>query len=260
MCNMDVTFSKRFLILIALIGLLPGLALAAGNESGNSFSRAKKELARVYDDRRITFYAGCEYGKKGHVNGKSCGYTPRKNENRGRKIEWEHVVPAWAFGHALQCWQNSLCSNAKGKPYKGRKCCGKIDAKFEAMESDMHNLVPAIGELNGDRSNFRYGMISGESRVYGRVDFEVDFKYKVAEPADAVRGDIARTYFYMEKTYGLKIGKKNRRLFEIWDRQDPVDGWELERSRRIAAIQGNSNPFVDSISVRAGLEAARKSL
>lgn len=260
MRNRDVTFLKRFFILIAVIGLMPAVAMASGNESGNSFSKAKKELARVYDDHRITFYAGCEYGKKGHVNGKSCGYTPRKNEKRGRKIEWEHVVPAWAFGHALQCWQNSVCSNAKGKPYKGRKCCGKTDAKFQAMESDMHNLVPAIGELNGDRSNFRYGMISGESRVYGRVDFEVDFKQKVAEPADAVRGDIARTYFYMEKTYGLKIGKKERRLFEIWDRQDPVDGWELERSRRIAAIQGNSNPFVDSNPVSAALEAARKSL
>lgn len=257
MCNMDVTFSKRFLILIALIGLLPGLALAAGNESGNGFSKAKKELARMYGDHRITFYAGCEYGKKGHVDGKSCGYKARKNEKRGRKIEWEHVVPAWAFGHDLQCWQNRVCSNSKGKLYKGRKCCGTTDAKFRAMESDMHNLVPAIGELNGDRSNFRYGMIAGETRSYGRIDFEVDFKQRVAEPAEQIRGDIARTYFYMEKTYGFKIGKKDSRLFEVWDRQDPVDAWELERSRRIAAIQGNSNPFVDSIPVRPELELVR---
>ena len=245
MRNMDVTLSKRIFILIALIGMMPAAVQAAGNESGNSFRKAKKELAKMYVDHRTTFYAGCEFGKKGHVEGEMCGYKPRKNEKRGKKIEWEHVVPAWAFGHALQCWQDKVCSNSKGKLYKGRKCCGKRDATFRAMESDMHNLVPAIGELNGDRSNFRYGMISGESRKYGVVDFEVDFKQRVAEPAEAVRGDIARTYFYMEKTYGLNVGKKQRRLFAIWDRSDPVDAWERERSRRIALIQGNSNSFVE---------------
>ncbi len=30
------------------------------------------------------------------------------------------------------------------------------------MEADLHNLVPAVGEINGDRSNYRFGMISGE--------------------------------------------------------------------------------------------------
>jgi len=251
MRNMDVTFSIRTFILMMLIALLSSSAHAAGNESGNSFGKAKKELAKMYQDHRLTFYAGCEYGKKGLVNGKSCGYKARKNEKRGRKIEWEHVVPAWAFGHALQCWQNKVCSTSKGKPYKGRKCCGKMNATFQAMESDMFNLVPAIGELNGDRSNFRYGMIAGERRAYGEVDFEVDFKQRVAEPAESIRGDIARIYFYMEKTYGMKIGKKDRRLFEIWSRQDPVDAWEIERNLRIAAIQGNSNPFVDSTSASA---------
>ena len=38
----------------------------------------------------------------------------------------------------------------------GRKACSK-DPIFNKMEADMHNLVPAIGELNADRSNFRYG-------------------------------------------------------------------------------------------------------
>lgn len=243
MRNRDVTLSGRLMLLMAAV-LLPAAANGAGNESGNSFGQAKKELARLYQDHRITFYAGCEYGKKGHVDGRTCGYSPRKNEKRGKRIEWEHVVPAWAFGHALQCWQQPVCVNAKGRSFKGRKCCGRESSTFRAMESDMHNLVPAIGELNGDRSNFRYGMISGEPRAYGTVDFEVDFKHKVAEPAASVRGDIARTYFYMERSYGLAIGKKQRRLFEVWDRQDPVDAWERERSRRIAMIQGNINPFV----------------
>jgi deoxyribonuclease-1 len=37
---------------------------------------------------------------------------------------------------------------------------------------------------------------------------------------------------------------KNRKLFEAWDREDPVDDWKRERARRIEQIQGNPNPFV----------------
>jgi len=234
-----------FFIALLICCLATTATAAEGNLSGNSFRDAKKLLSRqVYSDHHLTFYAGCNYDAKGRINAGSCGYTPRKNSKRGQRIEWEHIVPAWAFGHALQCWQHASCNSNSGKSYKGRRCCRDSNAAFRAMESDMHNLVPAIGELNGDRSNFRYGMIAGEARHYGTADFEVDFRHSLAEPAPIIRGDIARTYFYMEKTYGLRLSDKQRRLFEIWDREDPVDGWERQRNERIAAIQGNRNPFI----------------
>ncbi|MDO6469820.1 endonuclease [Neptunomonas phycophila] len=50
------------------------------------------------------------------------------------------------------------------------------------MVTDLHNLVPSVGELNGDRSNFRFGMIPNEPRAYGQCDFEVNFKNRRAEP------------------------------------------------------------------------------
>jgi deoxyribonuclease-1 len=102
------------------------------------------------------------------------------------------------------------------------------------MEADLRNLVPAIGEINGNRSNYSFTMLEGEPRVYGACDFEVDFKERKAEPAAAVHGDIARIYFYMQDQYGLSISDKQRKLFEVWDRADPVDEWEQERERRIA--------------------------
>ena len=40
------------------------------------------------------------------------------------------------------------------------------------------------------------------------------------------------------------ISRSNQTLFAAWDQEDPVDDWERERARRIAAIQGNSNPFI----------------
>jgi deoxyribonuclease-1 len=35
------------------------------------------------------------------------------------------------------------------------------------------NLVPSIGEINGDRSNYKFSMIGSEERQYGACDFEV---------------------------------------------------------------------------------------
>ena len=154
-------------------------------------------------------------------------------------------MPAHAFGHTRQCWREPICTTKTGKAYKGRRCCAKIDPVFEAMESDLHNLVPAIGELNGDRSNRSFSMVSGEPREYGACNFEIDFDTDKVEPPEAVQGDIARTYFYMNTTYGLPISKKQRQLFETWARTDPVDDWERERNRRIAEIQGNANPFIE---------------
>lgn len=79
-------------------------------------------------------------------------YTPRnaftnkgKENLRAKRIEWEHVMPAHNFAHHLPCWKEG-----------GRKACKK-DKTFKTMEADMHNLVPEIGEVNADRSNFRYG-------------------------------------------------------------------------------------------------------
>jgi deoxyribonuclease-1 len=34
------------------------------------------------------------------------------------------------------------------------------------MESDLYNLAPAVGEINGLRSNYSFGMIPGEMREF----------------------------------------------------------------------------------------------
>jgi len=112
------------------------------------------------------------------------------------------------------------------------------------MEADLHNLVPAIGEANGDRSNYSFAMLEGEPRAYGSCDFEVNFKARKAEPAPEVRGNIARTYFYMRDQYGLKISKKQTQLFHAWSKLDPVDDWEVIKNKRITEVQGNTNPYV----------------
>lgn len=47
------------------------------------------------------------------------------------------------------------------------------------MESDMHNLQPSVGEVNGDRGNFMYSQWNGGEGQYGQCAMKVDFKEKL---------------------------------------------------------------------------------
>lgn len=207
-----------------------------------SFSNAKSILAKkIYTDRDNTFYCGCDMyykDKKGKPwltpDHSACGFEPRKQEKRAARIEWEHVMPAWYFGHQRLCWQEG-----------GRKQCGKLDKEFKAMEADLHNLVPAIGEVNGDRSNFALTMVSKNiAPQYGQCDMKVDFKGRKAQPTASVRGDIARIYFYMADTYGLRLSKQDIQLFTAWNNSDPVSGEEKRIHDLKAKYQGRTNPYV----------------
>ncbi|MBB3048979.1 deoxyribonuclease-1 [Litorivivens lipolytica] len=137
------------------------------------------------------------------------------------------------MGHQRQCWQSG-----------GRKNCTANDPVFEIMEADLHNLVPAVGEVNGDRSNYSMAEIPDAAPQYGACDAETDFKGRKFEPRDEVKGQVARIYFYMADRYNLRLSKKDQRLFMAWDRMYPVTAWERERDRRVARRMGHSNPFV----------------
>lgn len=182
-------------------------------------------------------YCGCKWtwvGKSGgRIDAKSCGYETRKQQSRAERTEWEHIVPAWTFGHQRQCWQSG-----------GREQCVDTDPVFRAMEADLFNLYPAVGEVNGDRSNFNYGMASGVAPQYGQCTTKVDFQERAAEPRDEVKGLVARTTFYMFDRYKLNMSRQQQQLLMAWDKQYPVSAWEKERDRRISAIMGHSNPFV----------------
>ena len=208
----------------------------------STFSEAKVIAKQnIYLDQANSsmgeLYCGCKWtwvGKSGgRIDAESCGYQTRKQQNRAERTEWEHIVPAWTFGNQRQCWQ-------KG----GRERCGDDDPVFRAMEADLFNLYPSVGEVNGDRSNFNYGMAFGVAPQYGQCKTRVDFNQRAAEPRDEVKGLVARTTFYMFDRYKLSMSRQQQQLLMAWDKQYPVSSWEKERNRRIAAIMGHSNPFV----------------
>ena len=239
---MQSIFFKKLLIFATLLYF--SVIITASAEITWNFSKSKKFAKDIYSGNETTFYCGCSYqakGKKLLAHWNSCGYSPRseytksgKLNIRSLRIEWEHVMPAWFFGNQMKCWKAG-----------GRKACKK-DKLFAKMEADLHNLVPAIGEINGDRSNFSFGHIDGEERVYGACDFEINFKDRVVEPRQVIQGDIARIYLYMSETYNVSLTQKLHKMLKTWSKLDPVDQKELERNFKIFRIQGNSNPFVDA--------------
>jgi len=234
---------RNFIIITALLFL--SFEAYPQNKNINSFSESKLLLFEIYKDRPVTLYCGCSFkGKK--PNFFSCGYIPKKNNKRANRIEWEHLVPANAFGQSFSEWRNGhpKCISNKGKKFKGRRCAEKMNDEFRRMQADMYNLYPVIGEVNENRSNFAMGIIEGKTREFGECDLEI--KDRKVEPREDIHGEIARTYMYMDSAYPGRdiISKNNRKLLESWDKSDPVDKWECERAKMIEEIQGNKNKIV----------------
>ena len=257
------TWGKLLFICFAVLGVFFSFSAYAAPQS---FGEAKVQARqKIYADQNQseqgTLYCGCKWTWAGKTGGRvdldSCGYVPRKNANRAARIEWEHIVPAWVIGHQRQCWQ-------KG----GRENCTKTDPVFRVMEANLFNLAPAIGEVNGDRSNYLYGMVARTMpNQYGQCTTRTDFKERTIEPRDKVKGFVARVTFYMYDRYGLSMSKAQQRILMAWDHQFPVTAWERELDNRVAKLMGHHNHYVTGEKVweldqkpsREGLQGIQQS-
>jgi len=231
---------RRIAIIIVMSLFAWGIFVATAtvaDDAPSTFREAKRLLVDIYKANPKTFYCDCEYvslGRKLSPLNEHCKYISRKpKDTRYNRVEWEHVMPASWLGRQRQCWKDG-----------GRKNCRKHDLEFNRMEADMVNLVPSNGEINRDRSNYRFGSIYGEERQYGACDFEVDNKRRVAEPRAGIRGNIARTMLFMRDRYEVTLSPSQTKLYAAWNKQDPIDEWERTRDEKILAVQGHSNHYI----------------
>lgn len=234
-------------LLITILLLTITLPSIAANQSIQSFSKAKKLLERqVYQDHRETLYCGAKFNAKKKVTPPK-GFSTDKYLKRSKKVEWEHVVPAENFGRTFIEWRdgNKQCISNKGKSFKGRKCAEKVNVEYRHMQADLFNLYPAIGAVNALRSNYNFTMLPSEKSDFGHCSMKIE--NKKAEPPEASRGRIARTYLYMESTYKrYSMSKQQRQLMNAWDKMYPVNSWECSRAKKIANIQHSENLVVKS--------------
>lgn len=244
----------------------PAPAGAGGNHGIRDFDEAKKELTKLYteSDAKIDLYCGCSFmpvpGHGFKVDLASCGYAVVHDAERAGRIEWEHAVAAAHFGHTFAEWRDgSPACVEKGKPYKGRKCARVASPEFARMEADMHNLFPVVGEVNALRGDLPMGVmdppergrhVGAETVRFGKCGSTIESG--VFMPRREARGDLARAAKYMDLAYPDRhlLDDAHRAVFDRWDAEDPPDAWERARNEKIAARQGNANPFIGRPAAR----------
>lgn len=238
-------FKVRFLVLL-LFAVNATAGHSTGNVSNDSYSRASRQLMRnVYNQLpNKTLY--CEATFSGRVITDSNGFYSSKYTTRGKKMEWEHVVPAENFGRNLPSWRsgNSECVTRAGIPYKGRRCATKISQEYRYMQADMYNLYPSIGAVNALRRNYRYAVVTGDKLG----DCDMIINSAKAYPSESVRGTVARIHLYFDSAYpNYTLSDSQRQLFNAWDKTYPVTRNECDRGDLIETIQGNENSIVKDL-------------
>ena len=139
--------------------------------------------------------------------------------------------------------------------------------------ADLHHLRPAIDTVNSYRSAYTMGEIdetssSASSKVIDgkAAGYILD---GIFEPAENVKGDVARIFLYVYLTWGqpnlfedvsssllpefdsddsANDGQKVIESLETlltWCYLDPVDTWEMEQNDLVELVQGNRNVFID---------------
>jgi deoxyribonuclease-1 len=241
-------------ITILFLTLLVNTSTLAANQEVQSFSKAKKLLEKqVYNNHRKTLYCGASFDAKKKVKPPKV-FTTTKYVKRAKKIEWEHVVPAENFGRTFNEWRDGhkKCVSSKGKAFKGRNCADKVNTEYRYMQADMFNLYPAIGAVNALRSNYNFTMLPTVKSDFGSCSMKID--NRKAEPPETARGQIARTYLYMEGAYKrYNMSKSQRQLMSAWDKMYPVNAWECARAKKITSIQQSENNTVKIRCKSAGI-------
>ncbi len=166
-------------------------------------------------------------------------YTGQKVSNLNR----EHI------------WPKSLSNDVFEEEYAG---------------SDLHHLRPSDSKINSMRSNASFApLLAPNDYGYRTIDYVSGNVSKLSsntfEPADDIKGDIARIIAYVYVHYSSEIGGNSKsyygalklyyvlgpyeseakRLLRMWNVLDPVDEKEMKRNEYAYQVQGNRNPFID---------------
>jgi endonuclease I len=137
--------------------------------------------------------------------------------------------------------------------------------------TDLFLLYPSDGLVNNKRGNLPLGDVDPSAISYKSTngcligtcaDSAPDYTGQCFELADNLKGDIARSYFYISVAYLNKftcceepavsywaIKPWEEAILRKWHDQDPVDDTERARNEVVyTSFQFNRNPFIDNPS------------
>ena len=122
--------------------------------------------------------------------------------------------------------------------------------------SDYHHLFPSnLNNANILRSNNPLGEVINQTSSFLACKSGTNSNGQtVFEPRDEHKGDAARAILYQAICYNSISGNnwalptsQDQMILKQWHFQDPPDNWEIARNDFIDSLQGNRNPFIDSI-------------
>ena len=183
-----------------------------------NYTKAKKIFwSKLYPNGNCTIYCGVRFNNS-------------KTTIDDRRLSIEHVYPqSWIARHMG-------CKNVKE--------CRKNNKKFNYAVADLHNMYPALRNINSSRGNSLYGIIDGESRKYKDCDYE---RVKgITEPREIARGNLARSIMYMSSEYNLPIPDKMTAIIQKWHKDDPPSAHEHRRNKKIMTLQSTSNNYISN--------------
>ena len=164
--------------------------------------------------------------------------------------------------YATQTWnrEHVWCKSRSGGLYPS------INNNGKGAGADIHHLRPANSILNSTRNDIPYGIVSDHS-ASKRLDVtDCYYDSNNFEPADYIKGDVARILMYTYMHYSSEIqngsGSYNGALsitnivnkntaqsaWDLlldWNESDPVDYSEVVRNNAACVLTGNFNPFID---------------
>lgn len=133
--------------------------------------------------------------------------------------------------------------------------------------TDIHHLRPASTAYNSTRGNIPYGIVSTHNSTTQLGDTDCYYTSSVFEPADYIKGDVARILMYMYTHYSTEVSGTSTKsgalsitnivntsvgtaqaawdLLMDWNELDPVDYSEMVRNNQACVYTGNFNPFID---------------
>lgn len=166
------------------------------------------------------------------------------------KIEWEHIMPASKLLDDLQECKIGYEQN-KEKYQNKRDYCQRNNAMYQKRISDLHNLVPAIAQINRDRKDIAYSektkiSANDKKNINAFNDLrKCGYRHgNVFLPRADARGWIARTFLYMEKMYGVSLDKMEKKQYENWARRYHPSQKEVKIRQLINSVMGAKNKEV----------------
>lgn len=130
--------------------------------------------------------------------------------------------------------------------------------------SDYFNLYPTNqNDANAVRSNYPLGEVVTTTYTYLGCKYGQDVNGRtVFEPRDEQKGDAARSIMYMAMCYNTQSQNwglpnpistsimygQDQNLLKAWHYQDLPDAREIAKNDFLDSLQGNRNPFIDSVN------------